>query len=222
MVVAAPTNGAWMAESAVSANALSSLPDDELVAAFLAGNRAAFEELVGRHQARVFGICVRLLGSRQHAEEAAQEVFVKVFKNLDRFRGDSLFSTWLYRVTINHTRNVHSDRTRRRERDHRSLDADSSNESGTSAPIQLSDPSPSAEEDLVAHERVQQLREELLMLDPLWREILVLRDVEGLSYEDTAAALSVAPGTVKSRLHRARTELRKRMLRRAKREQERG
>ncbi len=211
-----------MAESAVSANTSSSLSDDELVAAFLGGDRGAFEQLVVRYQARVFGICMRLLGSRQRAEEAAQEVFVKVFKNLDRFRGDSLFSTWLYRVTINHTRNVHSHRTRRRERDHRSLDADSANEEGTSAPLQLSDPSPSAEEGLIADERVQHLREELLMLDPLWREILVLRDVEGLSYEDTAAALSVAPGTVKSRLHRARTELRKRMLRRAKREQERG
>ncbi len=211
-----------MAESVVSATTFGPISDDALVAAFLAGNRGAFEELVVRHQARVFGICMRLLGSRQHAEDAAQEVFVKVFKNLDRFRGDSLFSTWLYRVTINHTRNVHSHRTRRRERDHRSLDADSSNEEGTSAPLQLSDPSPSAEEDLIAEERVQQLREELLMLDPLWREILVLRDVEGLSYEDTAAALSIAPGTVKSRLHRARTELRKRMLRRTKREQERG
>ena len=211
-----------MADSALTVVPAAEPADDALVAAFLAGDRSAFEQLVLRHQNRVFALCFRLLGSRQQAEEAAQEVFVKVFKNLDRFRGDSLFSTWLYRVTINHTRNVHGHRTRRRERDHVSLDVDPANESGTSRPPQLSDPSPSAEEELIEDERVQQLREELLMLDPLWREILVLRDVEGLSYEDTAAALSVAPGTVKSRLHRARTELRKRMQRRAKREQERG
>jgi RNA polymerase sigma-70 factor, ECF subfamily len=211
-----------MAESAVSDESSEQLDDKELVVAFLDGDRGAFEQLVLRHQDRVFGLCFRLLGSRQAAEEAAQEVFVKVFKNLDRFRGDSRFSTWLYRVTINHTRNVHGHRTRRRERDHLSIDAASSDEEGTSSPLHLSDSSRSAEEELIADERIQQLREELAMLDPLWQEILVLRDVEGLSYEDTAAALSVAPGTVKSRLHRARTELRKRMLRRAKREQERG
>jgi len=210
-----------MAESAVSAESSGQPDDKELVVAFLDGDRGSFEQLVLRHQDRVFGLCFRLLGSRQAAEEAAQEVFVKVFKNLDRFRGDSRFSTWLYRVTINHTRNVHGHRTRRRERDHLSIDAAASNEEGTSSPLHLSDSSRSAEEELIADERVQQLREELAMLDPLWQEILVLRDVEGLSYEDTAAALSVAPGTVKSRLHRARTELRKRMLRRAKREQER-
>ena len=208
-----------MAESAVSAESSGQPDDKELVVAFLDGDRGSFEQLVLRHQDRVFGLCFRLLGSRQAAEEAAQEVFVKVFKNLDRFRGDSRFSTWLYRVTINHTRNVHGHRTRRRERDHLSIDAAASNEEGTSSPLHLSDSSRSAEEELIADERVQQLREELAMLDPLWQEILVLRDVEGLSYEDTAAALSVAPGTEKSRLHRARTELRKRMLRRAKREQ---
>ncbi len=211
-----------MAESALSAQQQQQRADEELVTAFLAGDRSAFEQLVVRHQDRVFGLCIRLLGSRQRAEEAAQEVFVKVFKNLDRFRGDSQFSTWLYRVTINHTRNVHGHRTRRRERDHVSLDANSANEAGTSAPRQLSDPSPSAEDELIVGEQLQRLREELMMLDPLWREILVLRDIEGLSYEDTAVALSVAPGTVKSRLHRARVELRKRMLRRASREQGRG
>ena len=196
--------------------------DGDLVEAFLAGDRGAFEQLVRRHQDRVFGLCFRLLGSRQQAEEAAQEVFVKVFKNLDRFRSESRFSTWLYRVTINHARGLHSRRIRRREGDHVSVDAGFGEDSGTSRPLQLSDTAPSVEEDLISAERLGQLREELELLDPLWREILVLRDVEGLSYEDTAKALSVAPGTVKSRLHRARSELRKRMNRRAKREHERG
>jgi len=196
--------------------------DPELVARFLAGDRDAFEQIVVRHQDKVYGLCFRLVGSQQHAEEAAQEVFVKVFKNLDRFRGDSQLSTWLYRVTVNHCRNVHARRRRRREWDHVSVDAASVKEDGTRQLAELSDSAPSAEDGLVADEQLQQLREELEKIDPLWREVLILRDVEGLSYEETAAALSVAAGTVKSRIHRARNELRKRMLRRATRGQDRG
>ena len=212
-----------MAESAASVAATSEVePDLELVERFLAGDRGAFEQIVLRHQDRVVRLCFRFLDSHQRAEEAAQEVFVKVFRNLDRFRGDSQFSTWLYRVTINHCRNVHAHRSRRRERDHDSLDAAPVREDGTQRATELSDSAPTAEDELLAEERLQQLREELEMLDPLWREILILRDVEGFSYEETAAALSLAAGTVKSRIHRARTELRRRMLKRATRGQDRG
>jgi RNA polymerase sigma-70 factor (ECF subfamily) len=193
-----------------------------LVERFLAGDRGAFEQIVLRHQDRVVRLCFRLLDSHQRAEEAAQEVFVKVFGNLDRFRGDSQFSTWLYRVTINHCRNIHAHRSRRRERDHISLDRGSVREDGTHRVTELSDSAPTAEDELLAEERLRQLREELEMLDPLWREILILRDVEGFSYEETAAALSLAAGTVKSRIHRARTELRRRMLKRTELGQVRG
>ncbi len=196
--------------------------DGELVARFLSGDRDAFEQIVLRHQDRVFRLCFRILDSRQLAEDAAQEVFVKVFKNLHRFRGDSQLSTWMYRVTLNHCRNVHAYRSRRRERAHLSLDVGDSNQEGTRRAPELSDPGPDAEEGLLADERRRLLRAELDMLEPLWREILILRDVEGLSYEETAAALNIAPGTVKSRIHRARSELRRRMLRRLKLEQDRG
>ena len=92
--------------------------DNELVRRFVDGDRSAFEELVVRHQNRVYGFCLRLLGSPSLAEEAAQEVLVKVFKYLPRFRGESKFTTGLYRVTFNHCRNVQAYRARRHEKRH--------------------------------------------------------------------------------------------------------
>jgi RNA polymerase sigma-70 factor, ECF subfamily len=191
-------------------------PDDELVTAFLQGDRGAFEALVVRHQNRVFGFCVRLLGSKSLAEEAAQEVLVKVFKNLHRFRGDSKFTTWLYRVTLNHCRNVQAYRARRHEKRHDSLDATSEDDEGSVRKRELADTRPGAEDELLKNERLQLLTQELNRLDPIWKEILVLRDVEGLSYDEIGQMLDIAAGTVKSRIHRARGELKSRMKRRMK------
>ena len=87
--------------------------DSELVQGFLDGDNRAFETLVLRHQGRVYALCLRTLGSPIRAEEAAQEVFVKVYRHLGTFRGDSKFTTWLYRVGLNHCRNVQAHRARR-------------------------------------------------------------------------------------------------------------
>lgn len=187
--------------------------DTELVEDFLDGNRESFKALVLRHQDRVFRICVRLLESRDLAEEAAQEVFVKVFRNLDRFRGDSLFTTWLTRITLNHCRNVQSYRTRRKQRRHVSIDAPRQMDDGTSMQRQLPSGEASVEDKLMRSERLRIVDNELRRLDPLWQEILLLRDVEGMAYEQIGEALELSPGTVKSRLHRARNELRKRVQR---------
>ncbi len=191
-----------------------SLPDDELVSAFQRGERVAFEVLVRRHHDRVFGICVRMLGSPQWAEEAAQEVFVRVFRSLHRFRGESRFTTWLYQVAINHCRNVQAFRGRRQERRHDSLDAEREDEDGSTHKRQLADDRPDAEAELLLHQRLELVQEELARLDPLWKEILVLRDVEGLSYEEIGQTLELSPGTVKSRIFRARAQLRERIERR--------
>ncbi len=188
--------------------------DGELVRRFLEGDGQAFEALVVRHRNRVFGLCVRLLGSRTYAEEAAQEVFVKVYRNLARFRGDSKFTTWLYRVTLNHCRNVQAYRARRHEKRHDSLDARTEDEDGLGPKRELPAGGASAEDELLKGERLAFLREEMARLDPIWREILLLRDVEGLSYEEIGVALELAAGTVKSRIHRARGELRRRLTRR--------
>jgi RNA polymerase sigma-70 factor, ECF subfamily len=190
--------------------------DAELVQAFLSGDRGAFERLAARHQNKVFGMCYRLLGSRPLAEEAAQDVLVKVFKNLHRFRGESRFSTWLYRITLNHCRNVQAYRARRHEKRHDSLDADREDDEGNTRKRELADGGPDAEDDLLKRERLDILHEELSQLDPIWKEILVLRDVDGQSYDEIGAALDLPPGTVKSRLHRARSQLKQRLGRRLK------
>jgi len=190
--------------------------DGELVRQFLEGDRGAFEQLAQRHQNRIFGFCVRLLGSRSLAEEAAQEVLVKIFKNLHRFRGDSKFTTWLYRVTLNHCRNVQAYRARRHEKRHDSLDATREDDDGPGRKRELPANEPGAEDRLIHGEKLAMLQAELAQLDPIWKEILLLRDVEGLSYEEVGQMLELAPGTVKSIIHRARAELKSRMQRRMK------
>ncbi len=192
--------------------------DKELVRRFLEGDRKAFEELVIRHQDRVYAFSFRLLGSASLAEEAAQEVLVKVFKNLHRFRGESKFTTWLYRVTLNHCRNVQAYRARRHDKRHDSLDATSEDDEGGTRRRELADDKPDAEDELLHGEQLSIMREELARLDPIWKEILLLRDVEGLSYDEIGSMLELAPGTVKSRIHRARGELKNRLKRRMARE----
>ncbi len=190
------------------------LGDPELVRQFLAGDRGAFEELMLRHQGRVYAFCYRYFGAQEPAEEAAQEVWVKIFRYLDKFRGDSKFTTWMYRVALNHCRNLSSYEGRRGKGKHDSLDAERDDGEGGAMRRQLPDSGPGADEMLVADERRKIMHEELALLDPLWREVLLLRDVEGMSYDEVADALEVAPGTVKSRIHRARTELKTRITRR--------
>ena len=190
--------------------------DAELVQAFLDGEQRAFEALVLRHQGRVYALCLRTLGSPIRAEEAAQEVFVKVYRHLGKFRGDSKFTTWLYRVGLNHCRNVQAYRARRHEKRHDSLDAEIEADEGSTRRRELASDAPDAEDHLLTSERLVIMREELARLDPIWKEILVLRDVEGLSYEEIGQTLELAAGTVKSRIHRARGELKTRLTRRLK------
>ena len=188
--------------------------DEDLVRRFLGGERQAFEQLMRKQQDRIYGFCYRYFGSKEPAEEAAQEIWVKIFKNLDRFRGDSKFTTWMYRVALNHCRNLSAFEGRRGKGKHDSLDAERDDGEGTKRRRDLPDQGPGAEEMLVTDERRQMMHEELGRLDPIWREVLLLRDVEGMSYDDIGASLDVAPGTVKSRIHRARSELKNRITRR--------
>lgn len=203
-----------MADLSVGPPSEQALGDPELVHQFLAGDRGAFEELMLRHQGRVYAFCYRYFGAQEPAEEAAQEVWVKIFRYLDKFRGDSKFTTWMYRVALNHCRNLSSYEGRRGKGKHDSLDAERDDGEGGAVRRQLPDSGPGADEMLVADERRRMMHEELALLDPLWREVLLLRDVEGLSYDEVADALEVAAGTVKSRIHRARTELKTRITRR--------
>ncbi len=183
-------------------------PDREALEAFRAGDEGAFDLLVLRHQDRIVRLARRLVGDPESALDAAQETFVKAWRALPRFQGASRFSTWLTRIAINQCRN---ELRRRRTVKHTrplSLDVEVVG-SDVLRRDTLATADPGAYEVARGREVDEACRAALSRLDPDAREILVLREVEGLSYEDMAALLDIALGTVRSRLHRARNELRR-------------
>jgi RNA polymerase sigma-70 factor (ECF subfamily) len=177
--------------------------DEVLIQLFKNGDRSAFSELIDRHQHRVYSLCYRWMGNQQVAEEVAQEVFVSLFRSLERFRGDAKFSTWLYRVTVNHCKNQKLYRQRRAHGRHESLD--SAPEDGFVR--QIESPNRGADAGILKTEAERVLQDGLAALDEDHRQIILLRDLEDLSYEEISALLDLPKGTVKSRLHRARAEL---------------
>ena len=185
--------------------------DDDLVAIERAstGDGDAFEVLVRKHQTWVFTLAYRMLGDRAEAEEMAQEIFFKAFRALKRFERRSRFSTWLYSIATNHCLNQLESRRRRPRLQELNRSA---RKEGTPGPLldQIADPTPGADQAL---ERAvqRQVQEQLLTLTPEHRSILVLRDIQGLAYEEIGEILSLEPGTVRSRLHRARMELKERL-----------
>lgn len=179
--------------------------DRELVVRAQAGASEAFDELVGRHAGRMFQLAFGLLGNRQDAEEVVQDTFVRAYRNLAGFRGEASFSTWLYRIATNLSRNKYKwNRCR-----------------GAGVNISLSDQSPGLGEDLredmmIADEsmgpdqRIQQMElggaiaAAVNRLPANLREVMILRHIENLPYERIAEICEVQLGTVKSRLSRAR------------------
>jgi len=175
--------------------------DGQLVEAALGGDREAFGRLVQRYQDRLFNTVVRVLGSRDDARDVVQDAFVQAFVKLDSFRGDAKFYTWLYRIAMNLAL---SHRRRRRPTD--SLDAVKEN-LGVEPAAQL----PTAAEDLIQRERAELLQQALLELNDQHRQILVLRELEECSYETIAEILELPVGTVRSRLFRARIQLKEQL-----------
>ena len=165
--------------------------DEELLARFVAGDRAAFGELVARHRETVYAICWRYWRDDADAEDAAQETFLAVHRGASSFRGTARFTTWLYRVATNTCNDLHRKRVRRP----RSSGLD---------PERMAVP---ADDEITALETDLALRDALAELRPAHREVLVLHVLEGVPYADIAAHLDIAMGTVKSRLHRATAEL---------------
>jgi RNA polymerase sigma-70 factor (ECF subfamily) len=185
-------------------------PDLDAIEAFRAGDPGAFDLLVTRHQARVFRLACRLLGNRDSALDAAQETFVKAWKALPRFQGAAKFTTWLTRITINQCRNEL--RKRGTVKHTRPLSLDET-VPGTDLPRSegLAASDPSVWETARGEEVQVAFRAALADLEPESREVLILTDVEALSYEGIAELLDVPVGTVRSRLHRARADVRRRM-----------
>lgn len=181
--------------------------DSELIDRYLAGNEEAFNRLVLRHQRRTVNLAYRFLGNYEDACDVAQEAFVRVYKSLRRFKRDCSFKTWLYKVVLNLCRNKYRWKKRRGEFGNISIDSGVTND--CDGPMQIPDDTLSVARELRRKEIQSRIRESLATLPRNHREILVLRHMEDLSYADMSKLLGCAEGTIKSRLHRARAEIRK-------------
>lgn len=178
----------------------------ELIERLKRRDEAAFNRFVLLYQERVFRLVLRMLGDRAEAEDLAQEVFISIFKAIDGFRGDSQLSTWVYRVAANHCRNRIKYLARRRKKLTHDFDEEAGEEATEGSHAQQRPAAP--DRLLEAHQTEHLLQQGLLTLDEEQRELIVLREVEHLSYEEIMAITGLPEGTVKSRLHRARAGLR--------------
>ncbi len=179
--------------------------EDELVSALGQGAEDAYEVLIQRYQQPVYSLVCRLMNDPGDAPDIVQEVFLKVFRSIGAFRGNSSLKTWIYRIAVNEAYN-HRRWFCRHQRQEVAL------ESGEGAPSyadSMSDPGRSPFEQAADHETRALVEQALEKLNPKFRAAVVLRDIEDLNYEDIATVLNVSLGTVKSRIMRGREALRK-------------
>lgn len=174
-----------------------------------ARDERAFNELVEAYEQRVFRLLLRMLGRRDEAEDMAQEVFVQVFKAIGQFRGESKLGTWIYRIAVNLCKNRIKYLSRRHSGEEDELEpaAERAPFDGGKGVTFGETSRPDHQLEGVEVERI--VKECITELDPDFREVLVLRDVEDLTYEELCEVTGLPDGTVKSRLHRARSMLKK-------------
>jgi len=177
-----------------------------LVTAAKAGDAAAFEELVNRYERKIFRLTMNITRNREDAEDAMQDAFMKAFSHLDRFHEDSRFYTWLVRIAANEALM----RLRKRRPNQFSLDEPIESEDDF-VPQQIEDWGPSPEQRFAQTEMRDILRGVIEELPPDFRVVFLLRDVEGLSTEETAETVGISEAAVKSRLLRARLKLRQKL-----------
>ena len=178
------------------------MTEKELVRAAQRGDDSAFEELVRTYEKRVYHLALRMCGNVDDAYEVAQEAFLSAWKGMRFFRGDSSFSTWLYRLTSNAAIDF-----LRRQRRQGGSDGVSLDDEDTF--LEVADPAPSPHQQAERLELRDALARGLGALSPEHRQVLLLRELQGLTYEEIATALELDLGTVKSRIARAREKLRK-------------
>jgi RNA polymerase sigma-70 factor (ECF subfamily) len=184
------------------------MPDVELIQRFNSGQEAAFVEIMQRYHTKIFSIAFSLLHNRSDAEEITQDTFIRAHRGLGRFRGDSSLATWLHRIAVNLARNRYWYFFRRRRHATLSLDnALGEEEGGTFADLVAAD-SPDPAQESSRDEFASMVDTCMEKLEPRHREILTLRNVLNRSYEEIATALGINVGTVKSRIARARENLR--------------
>ena len=176
-----------------------------------AGETGAFEALVRRYQGWVFTLALRMVGDRAEAEDLAQDVFLKAYRGLRGFKGASRFSTWLYAIASHHCLNHLKARGRRGGLPRRGRDNPATGDDLPALVDRLPDGAPQADALLERADLARIIQAEMAHLTEEHRMVLILRDIQGLSYEEIARTLGVELGTVRSRLHRARMEMKARL-----------
>jgi len=184
--------------------------EEEFIERLKQSEAAAFDLFVTRYSADIYALLYRLTESSEEAADLTQETFLHALKAIKHFRGEADLKTWLFRIAVNESRNRFRWWTRRRRESTISLDAPVG-ESDTPLSETFSSNSVSPEENILQRERETALRNALQSLPEIFREAVVFCDIEGLSYEEIAAALEINIGTVKSRIARGREELRRKL-----------
>ncbi|NUP99804.1 MAG: sigma-70 family RNA polymerase sigma factor [Armatimonadetes bacterium] len=168
------------------------------------GDREAFNELVERYQSKVYNLALRLLGDPDEALDVAQEAFLRVFRGINRFHGGSALTTWIYRIVHNLCLD---EMKKKRRRPQLAADPTDTDEGGDSLLDRLPDETDEPQSQMLTDERQRAVRAAIARLKPHHRDVLVLYDLEGFSYNEMAEMLNTSVGTIKSRLNRARLAL---------------
>jgi RNA polymerase sigma-70 factor (ECF subfamily) len=189
---------------------IENLYEARLIARLQAHDLTAFDELVSHFERPVYSICYRLLGDAEDARDAAQETFLKIYRGLHHFRGESGLKTWIYRIAINQAMNQQRWWKRRRRDETVSLEL-SRNDSDITIGHSIEGTNASPEDLAIENERERRLMKTLSEIKTEYRVALMLREIEELSYEEIAETLEISIGTVKSRIARGREELRRRL-----------
>jgi RNA polymerase sigma-70 factor, ECF subfamily len=176
-----------------------SVEDRQLINECLQGRLEAFSELVRRYQDRLYNAVFRFLNDAEDAQDVTQEAFLSAWQALSRFKGDAKFFTWIYRIAINHAIDL-----KRKQKISQGLEVHLNDEIQPVATSTSNRPEDAAER----REEGEKLRKALNLLSPEHRMVLILKDIDGMKYEEMADTLEVPIGTIRSRLHRARFELR--------------
>jgi RNA polymerase sigma-70 factor, ECF subfamily len=192
--------------SSLTAEQEAALEDHRLVSGLQAGDERAYEQLIERFQNPVYNLAYRLLNDQADASDVAQEVFLKIFRNVGNFRGDSTLRTWVYRIAVNESHNRRRWLFRHR-RGETGIDETFEDSDGREKPLMDSGETPF--DFTVNREALVLLEEALAGINPVFRAALVLREIEDMSYDEIAEILEVSIGTVKSRIVRGREALRR-------------
>lgn len=179
--------------------------DQRLTDALRAGSERAYEELLARFQQPVYTLALRLLANPAEACDVVQEVFLKVFRNIENFRGQSSLKTWIYRITVNEAHNARRWFFRHRRRE---VELDVDPQEARNWKETIPDHSRSPFDEACDREQAGMIEAALARINPVFREAVVLRDIADLSYEEVADVLGLSLGTVKSRILRGREALR--------------